>query len=54
MLSKAYEQLDSQKGQANLKRFVKNNLEALGSLRKEVLLQNALITSLSSAQNNPF
>ena len=38
VLSKTFEQLDQLKGQANLKRFVKTNLEALASLRKEVIL----------------
>ena len=38
VLSQAYQQLDSVKGQPGLKRFVKNNLEALASLRKEVIL----------------
>ena len=38
VLSKAYEALDSLRGQPALKRFVKNNLEALAALRKEVIL----------------
>jgi hypothetical protein len=49
VLSKAYESLDGYKGQNSLKRFVKNNLDALASLRKEVILQNALITTLTAA-----
>jgi hypothetical protein len=48
VLSKAYEALDQYKGQAYLKRFVKNNLDALASLRKEVILQNALINTLTA------
>ena len=44
VLRKAYEQLDQLKGQANLKRFIKTNLEALASLRKEVILQNLVLT----------
>lgn len=44
VLSKTFEQLDQLKGQANLKRFVKTNLEALASLRKEVILQNIVLT----------
>ena len=48
VLSRAYEQLDSLKGQSSLKRFVKNNLEALASLRKEVILQNMVLTYVSA------
>lgn len=44
----AFEQLDVLTGQQNLIRFVKSNLESTGSLRKEVILQNALIVSLES------
>ena len=50
VLSKAYESLDGYKGQNSLKRFVKNNLDALASLRKEVILQSALINTLTAAQ----
>lgn len=49
VLSKAYEGLDGFKSQNQLKRFVKNNLDALASLRKEVILQNALINTLTAA-----
>ncbi len=38
VVSRTYEQLDKLKGQPALKRFVKNNLEALASMRKEVIL----------------
>ena len=46
--NQAFEELDALKGQQNLIRFVKSNLESTGSLRKEVILQAALIHSLES------
>jgi len=54
VLSKAYEQFDSVKGgtqphMVNLKRFVKNNLEALASLRKEVILQNMVLNYVGNS-----
>ena len=48
VLTQAYEQLDELKGQQNLRRFVKTNLETIASLRKEVILQSALINSLEA------
>ena len=54
-ISSAYEKLDqlSVKGQSqqNLKRFVKSNLEAIGGLRKEVLLQSMLINSFEESKS---
>lgn len=47
-INSAFEALDALSGQQNLVRFVKSNLESTGSLRKEVILQNALIHSLES------
>jgi hypothetical protein len=46
VMSKAFEQIDQLNGQLTLKRFVKANLESIGALRKEVILQSALIHSL--------
>ena len=51
VLSKSYELLDAYKGQAALKRFVKNNLEALASLRKEVILKNMVLTYVGVDQS---
>ena len=48
VISAAFEQLDMLKGQQNLIRFVKSSLDSTGSLRKEVILQSALIHSLES------
>lgn len=50
-INSAHEELDALKGQRNLVRFVKSNLESTGSLRKEVLLQAALISSLESQKS---
>lgn len=47
-INEAFEALDNFSGQQNLIRFVKSNLESTGSLRKEVILQAALINSLQS------
>ena len=46
VISAAFEHLDLLKGQQNLIRFVKSSLDSTGSLRKEVILQSALIHSL--------
>ena len=47
-MNQAFEALDQLQGQQNLIRFVKSNLESIGSLRKEVILQAALISSLEN------
>ena len=47
-INEAFEALDGFSGQQNLIRFVKSNLESTGSLRKEVILQAALIGSLQN------
>jgi hypothetical protein len=40
----ANEQIDQVKGgQANLKRYIKGNLETIASMRKEIILQNLVI-----------
>ena len=47
VVSQAFEALDSlRKGQQNLIRFVKSNLESTAGLRKEVILQGLLLQSL--------
>jgi valyl-tRNA synthetase len=43
VISTAFEHIDSLNGQQSLKRFVKATLESIGALRKEVLLQSALL-----------
>lgn len=48
VLMRAFELIDALKGQQNMRRFVKSNLESIGSLRKEVILQGALINSLEA------
>jgi uncharacterized protein (UPF0147 family) len=45
-MSGAFEQLDQMQGPQNIRRFVKMQIESMGSLRKEVILQAALINSL--------
>jgi len=47
-MSQAFDQIDQMEGPQNIRRFVKMQIESVGSLRKEVILQAALINSLES------
>lgn len=48
VMSEAIEKLDEMQGPQNLRRFIKMQIESVGSLRKEVILQAALINSLEA------
>jgi hypothetical protein len=47
-MSEAFEKMDEMQGPQNLRRFIKMQIESVGSLRKEVILQSALINSLEA------